>query len=793
MQYGVEVNPYQRMSKASNDIKKSIDINLVKRVIIYFVVSLLISRVVLVNSMAPFGLAFLITALMHWENKISLSSACGTLLGYITLQKNFESLGAYLILVAIITLLSYILARVSSVKKLIYIFIAILIEFIAFKYFIIRLSFPIALLVSFFETLCIFPIYYILNYSITCFKEYNTKHLFVNEEIVSMAITISIIIAGTSGIGLYGITLKNLLALSLILILSYVKGSAVGAASGVAIGAIVGMSSNQMVIYISLYSLCGLITGIFKESGKLITVLIYLTAFATVKMYSNIGSQFKVIEAIVSTIIFLSISRGFYDRLAIELDFEKKHEQMNENYGERVKGIILERLDNFSVVLSSMSGTLQSLVDNDNLEMKNKSSSLVQNLADRVCENCSMNAICWRKEQYNTYNAFAELIQNYQEKKTTIPKEIQRKCINRTVLQKCTEDIVNNFIINEMWRIRLSEGRELLAEQIYNMAGTVEEIVEEFSTSIKFNNEVENNIRRIFDREKIEFNDILCFNDKNERLIIKLSREACAGSNMCVKEILPLLNSVLGKSMCIGDDGCKVEKKDNTCDMTFVETPKYHVATATFTQCKDGEGENGDSYACYKLNDGNYMAMISDGMGSGPQANKESDASVKIIEKFTKAGFSKNAAINAVNSIMSLKFSADEKFSTLDLNSIDLYTGQADFIKVGAAQSFIKRGSNVQTIRCKSLPIGVLDKVDMEVISEKVKNSDVIVMLSDGVLDCISEDVVGTNWIEELLGNLQNQNPKEIAADILKEAMKLSGGKIKDDMTVMVSKVYSLY
>lgn len=793
MQYGVEVAPYQRVSKANNEVKKKIDVNQVRKVLVYFATSLLISRVIFVNSMAPFGLAFLMAMILPWQNKISLAAGCGALIGYATLYNNVESIGAYLTIVATITLLSYILSKVNISKKLIYIFLAIFVEFFAFKYLILSFAFSASIIVAFFETLCIFPIYYIINYSIICLKEYNTKHLFANEEVVSMAITISLVIAGTWGIQIYDISLKNILALSFILILSYVKGSSVGAASGVAIGAIVGMSSSEMVVYISLYGLCGLITGVFKESGRLITVLTYLTAFATIKIYSSIGSEFKIIEAIISGIIFSVISKDFYARLAIELDFEKKHEHMNENYGERVKGIILERLDNFSLVLSSMSGTLQSLVDNDNLEMKNKSSSLVQNLADRVCESCSMNAICWRKEQYYTYNAFAELIQNFQEKKNTIPKEIQRKCINRTVLLKCTEDIVNNFIINEMWRIRLSEGRELLAEQIYNMAGTVGEIVEEFSTSIKFNNEVENSIRRIFDKEKVNFSDILCFNDKNERLIIKLSLSACSGSNMCVKKILPLLNKVLGKSMCVGDDGCRVKKEDNTCSMTFVETPKYHVATCTLSQCKDGEGDSGDSYACYKLSDGNYMAMISDGMGSGPQANKESDASVKIIEKFTKAGFSKNAAINAVNSIMSLKFSADEKFSTLDLNSLDLYTGQADFIKVGAVQSFIKRGNDVQTIRSKSLPIGVLDKVDIEVISERVKNGDVIVMISDGILDCDNNAEGETQWLEKFLGKLQSQSPKEIAGDILRRASELSGGKIKDDMTVMVSKVYSLY
>ena len=32
---------------------------------------------------------------------------------------------------------------------------------------------------------------------------------------------------------------------------------------------------------------------------------------------------------------------------------------------------------------------------------------------------------------------------------------------------------------------------------------------------------------------------------------------------------------------------------------------------------------NGDSYSFSKLNDGTYMTIISDGMGSGPQADKK--------------------------------------------------------------------------------------------------------------------------------------------------------------------------
>ena len=39
-----------------------------------------------------------------------------------------------------------------------------------------------------------------------------------------------------------------------------------------------------------------------------------------------------------------------------------------------------------------------------------------------------------------------------------------------------------------------------------------------------------------------------------------------------------------------------------------------------------------------------------------------------------EVGFDEKIAIDAVNAIMSIKFSEDEKFSTLDMNKIDLYT-----------------------------------------------------------------------------------------------------------------------
>ncbi|MCH3965628.1 MAG: stage II sporulation protein E [Clostridium sp.] len=795
MQYELEVFPYQRSEKLNKQERKGRfkDPQEVLKLVFYFLAAFLVARVMMVNLMAPFGIAFLTAVVVSEKRKIACLSALGTIIGYISMYGNIKYPVMYCTISIVLMAVSYILKGLDKSKKLILIFASVLAGILFYKFLIVKLSFSVALFNAFFEILCIFPLYFIINYSIICFKELRTRHLYSNEEIISMAVTISFIVSGTWGIMIYGVSFRNIIALTFVLMLGYIKGSAQGAASGVAMGTIIGITSNEMLVYIAVYGLCGLISGIFRETGKCMSACSYMVVFIILKLYSNIGPQFKVPEILISCAIFIIIPKTIYKQMETELDWQKKRETQKENYADKIKSVLVERLENFAEVLSNMSLTLGKLADNDKLAMKSKSSALVENLADRVCSNCSMRALCWKRESYNTYNTFVEIIQNYQEKKEIIPPELERKCIKRTMLVDSTHDIVNNYVINEMWRDRLSECRELLADQIGNMSRSVSEIVNEFNTDIKFNTDIENKMRRILTKNKIQYRDVFCFNDKNQHLIMRMSMEACGGEQKCIKQILPLVNNVTGKLMCVSEDGCKIDKSMKDCSITFEETPKYHIAAYVSRKCKDGEKYNGDSYTYGNLPDGSYMTIISDGMGSGPQAYKESSASVELIKKFAVAGFNKLTAINTVNSIMSIKFTQDEKFSTLDLNSIDLYKGEVDFMKVGAVASFIKRGNEVDVIKSKTLPIGVLDKPDIEIINRKILNGDFIIIVSDGVLDYNAEVAGSYDWMVKFLKEFNCNDPKKMGEEIIRKAVELSENKVKDDMTVIVEKVYSLY
>ena len=123
--------------------------------------------------------------------------------------------------------------------------------------------------------------------------------------------------------------------------------------------------------------------------------------------------------------------------------------------------------------------------------------------------------------------------------------------------------------------------------------------------------------------------------------------------------------------------------------------------------------------------------------------------------------------------------------STLDLCGVDLYGEEAIFAKIGSAATYMKSGNTVEKLSSSSLPLGVFHKQVIELIRRKIHDGDYIIMLSDGVMDCITQEK-GEVFIKELIQDLRFERPNEIAGCIMKYVLNLSKGRIRDDMTVLV-------
>jgi stage II sporulation protein E len=233
--------------------------------------------------------------------------------------------------------------------------------------------------------------------------------------------------------------------------------------------------------------------------------------------------------------------------------------------------------------------------------------------------------------------------------------------------------------------------------------------------------------------------------------------------------------------------GCQIKK--GVCAARFMEDQRLRIASGVAHLAKNSRNGSGDSYSVMELKNGSCLLVLSDGMGSGERARRESAATVGLLEDFIESGFEKELAVRMINSILVLK-SSEESFSTLDICSVDLYTGEAEFIKIGAASTFLLRNGKVSVIRASTLPMGMLNEVDLEITARSLRHNDMVLMVTDGITDAVAHRYDQEGWLTETLRGCRYLNPQDIADFVLSEAQRLSDGLPKDDMTVLAARVW---
>lgn len=793
MQYGVNISTYKRVEKKK---KKQLKVQGTQfGMIISLSIGFLLSRVLVSATIdmgiAPFGIAYLIG--IKKENTTNVILALiGTVLGYISISSGLE--GAISYFIAAVLVIGYIeVCNKLELKNRDYVtFFLTFSVFIIYNLVINNKPMGVNIVFSLLKVSSIIPVKYMISYALKCIDELESNYFFSTEEIISIGILICLLIAGVGNVNILNIQIRNVLALSSIAIFAYIGGAGIGAAIGVSMGLIIGITNGDIVTDITLYSLCGLIIGIFKEVGRIFSALSYGVIYFIVCMYSSSFNLYGGIEVMLSSIVLISIPKIFIESVSNEFNKEKKVEIINDIHLNGIKGEFIDRLSSMKSILSTLSASILNLGENDILSLNNKGTAMVESLADRVCYNCELRQRCWDRNLHSTFEGFTELISSCEKNDIYIPKPLEKKCVKTRSLIKNAQEIVNNYTVNEALKTRLSEGRNIIASHINNISNTMEGMIRDFEKDISICFEIDKILRKAFNRNKIDYSDVFSYLDRNGRMKIKVSTTNPEEERYCTKMILPIINTLVKVPVSISKEGTRINPDTGECTVIIEETPKYHMTSYAAIKAKEGETYIGDSYSFSETNEGTYINIISDGMGSGPEAGIESGLAVGLIEKFIENGFSEKTAIDTVNSIMTMKFNEDEKFTTMDLNIVDLYTGEAEFIKIGGVVSFIKRNKDIKVIKSNTLPFGILDSVDVTTEKFKLKHGDIIVSISDGVLDIDKNNIGSYSWLEEYL-EYADTNPSALSRDILEKAMVLSGGKVKDDMTVLVSKIYSIY
>ena len=604
-----------------------------------------------------------------------------------------------------------------------------------------------------------------------------------NEQMVSIAVIVAIVIYAIPEYSNAYIAPLETVVYFIILFFTYKYGVGQGAITGAVCGFALCLRGAPLAD-VGMYSMMGIIPAIFREIGRVPTAIIYcITALVLGIVNKDMELALSEIGALTSaTLAFLLLPSAFIYRVDAAGGTGRQEQLAAQN----LKKIAKARMKIFSDSFLKLSKTLDTITEKQSKLKSQEINRIFEDISEKLCKNCENCSDCWEEKFQKTYQAACSMFETAEKNgvivREDIPENFLSDCISIDEFIAETNRGFEIAKLNHIWSSRISENREVIAEQMKEVSSVIQDITGDiYETAQGLRSEQERVSRRLR-AEHIHVKDITIFDRSDKRKEIYLSA-ACQGRRcIMAKEAAAIISEALGIKIRVSESSKSVITKEYD-NFVFVSDTKFKILSGVARAMK--ENVSGDNFSILKLESGEYMIAISDGMGTGKDASEESETVMSLLEDMIEAGFKAETAIRLINSSLVLK-SDKQTFSTIDISIINLFSGMCEFIKIGAASAFIKRDHWVETISSTTLPIGMFGNVDYDTVTKKLYEGDIIIMVTDGVLDCIEEDNKEA-FMERLIMDTKSNNPQEIANRILDRTLSQSNYIPRDDMTVITA------
>ncbi|SDF17063.1 stage II sporulation protein E [Sporolituus thermophilus] len=750
------------------------------------VLAFLLARVSILGEMAPFGLAFF-AAVAHTAPQRAFITGLWATAGVLS-AGHYPEAGVYGFSIVLYLRLADKLSRLERKMLAIplFFFASVTLSGLAFVAWQQATLYSV-LLVLFDAALCMV---------LACLFAYGTP-LFIarrpgalaGEGVLYAVIILAVAVAGLGDFSVWGYSLRNMTGSLLVMALALAGGPGLGAAAGVAVGLVVGLSDGNASMAIALYSLAGLSAGLVRLLGKFAVIGGFVLGSALTVLY--FGDTLKLVTilteiAVAGGLLLVVPARRLAwwqsgQATAGEAGFDEDSERL---------AAAAAKLTCLAELFHDLAGALGEFSDDVQGEMRhNELTALLATVGERVCGPCERRSACWDHDFYRTYQAMLDTLALAETGALTagsLPKPLRDSCVRRKEVAETVTAVAERSRTAAFWHKKIGQSRRIVSEQIKAAGAVIANLVQEIRRQPQTDEEM---ARSLKDKAAL----IECPVDEvrvsgiGARATVEICKHPCSGARECLNTLLPLAANLLHEKMTLHAE-CGNAMRRKKCRLTMQVAQSYQVLTGMASAAKDTKGVCGDTCMVMPLSRGRVALVLSDGMGSGNEAATESGRAVKFLQRLLAAGFDVDLAVKTVNSMLVLR-SPDETFATIDMAIIDTYSGEAEFLKIGSAPSFVKRVREVATIKSASLPIGILSQIEFDPVEVQLAAGDIIVMVSDGVADAPYRGPDKENWVANFLRRTASVEPQEIADKLLCQAQELSGAKLRDDMTVLVAKI----
>lgn len=771
-------NSNEKITGVVNTIKKFVNI----KNIIFIILSFAMSNTSFMGDSSPLSLVLFGVASVFNVPLILvlISSIVGILVQSVSMTVLVKLLSFFIIF----TLIT-VIVNIEGVSKRFSVFIKFMISFSAVEvgYNLIQGSLITDLFTCLSNIVVAAILYFVFVSGIYVLTNISKGYVFSKEESIAMVIVVAIALSIFKNITIMQLSIFNILVLILVLIFGWKNGWVAGAATGLVLGLMLTFMSDINMTYVVTLAFSGFISGILSKVGKIGVVIGFIAGNLYIAYYANGFSELtmRVSELVIASVSLLFMPKVFETKLDRIFNKNRSLENPYQNMLDSSTSV-KEKIGAMSDVFDSIASVVVDVSDEDKLETREVIKKYIENTVNEKCLGCDRRKNCLNDEKLNLV---VDYISNKLENNETIDEKMLD--FNCELSKEFVRDIYEIYNSVKLMRI-LKEQERNNANKLSNQYKEVSKILSNISKNIKSDLiKIDKKQEKL--REELKFYGYLVYEDeyKEDDTGIEYTFVTNILNNIDKqkKEIISILSNILEKPMVIKLilNSSKKEKSK----IKVVSTPEFNVQNSVISIAKNGEEVSGDSYLIEELQDLKHISVISDGEGNGRNASKSSKNVIDMLERLLSGGFDECGAIEIINSILKLK-SDSQNSSTLDNMIIDLKTGYSQYIKLGAAPTYIIHEGKIVTVNNMNIPVGVSDNPDYLPISRKLIDKDIVVQISDGVLHEGLD--ISNNYFTEYLKTIDvNKTAKQITDEIYRNVLRENKNILNDDVTIIVTKI----
>ena len=564
------------------------------------------------------------------------------------------------------------------------------------------------------------------------------------------------------------ISLGRLAACLAVMLLAYRGRAGVGAAVGVSAGLAMDLASAGGPYYSMAYGFSGLVTGVFRKEGKLPSALAYVLANAAAVLWTwDSGIRISSLyEVFIASVLFLVLP----DAVSRRIDALLFRDETDET-AQRAVCYVKLRLDKTAAAFRELH---QSLRDAFRTAPQNTCNvALVfDRAANRVCRRCALRDLCWQRDYVTTFNALndatASMVDRGRAVPADFPMHFSGRCLHFPDFLAAANEELTAFLCRSQYQSRLAENRQAVCRQYAELGSILSRAASRLSAQLPGDPGREKKLRAHLAALGVD-GSAYCYYDENGHLRVETADHPLLRQS----EERDKLSALLGLPLR------PPEAEEG--QLVFTQAEPFMAVAGVAARKRDGETVSGDAGTWFHCADGTLYTLLCDGMGSGEAARRESCLTVRLLERFLRAGVEAEAALCTLNSALVLRGEAQGGFTTIDLLELNLFSGEGTLYKFGAAPTYVRKKETVSRHTGAALPAGLTagDTVRPDVTRLHLEHGDCVVLVSDGVI-AGGEDA----WLRQALAVFDGGSPKQLARQLI----ETSGEKNEaaDDRTAMV-------